>query len=87
LPNFGYNLNTKVILWKTSFYNFLSPTLKNVKKSGGFFVKFGKILAVENLKKHLFFVVCKKNVMGNEIVGFDSCEICFSIILNELQMN
>jgi hypothetical protein len=54
LPNFGYKLNTKVILLKKSFYNFLPPTLKNVKKSGNFFLNFGHILAVENLEKHLF---------------------------------
>jgi hypothetical protein len=76
LPNFGYNLNTKVILWKTSFYNFLPPTLKNVKKSGGFFLKFGKILAVENLKKHLFFVVLKKMLWAMKLLDL----ICLKFV-------
>jgi hypothetical protein len=55
LPNFGNKLNPKVILLKTSFYKFLAPTSKNVKEIWGFFLNFGQILAVENLKKHLFY--------------------------------
>jgi len=55
LPNFWLQAKSKSnYKKKTSFYKFLPPTLKNVKKSGDFFLNFGKILAVENLKKHLF---------------------------------
>jgi hypothetical protein len=56
LAIFGCKLNFESKVLKNFLVYFWLPILNNVSKYGDFFLNFGLIMAIENLKKHVILV-------------------------------
>jgi hypothetical protein len=64
LAIFDYKLNYESKVLKNFLLCFWLPILNNVSKYGDYFLNFGLIMAIENLKKHMILVFFLNSILA-----------------------